>query len=122
MGHGWVIKNPDGAVARCGGPAICSTCMREKAALEAQQKGSTEMGIANSHKDESREVSSRAAQFHAELASLDLHTHGAIVQVLGQLLQHRAQHMQMQGVRDQQMGTQVIAATGMPGMPGMGRA
>lgn len=33
--HGWVTPNPDGSRARCGGPAICSACAREKAAAEA---------------------------------------------------------------------------------------
>jgi hypothetical protein len=32
LGHGWVRPRPDGAKARCGGPAICPTC-----AVEAQQ-------------------------------------------------------------------------------------
>lgn len=30
-GHGWVTPNPDGAKARCGGPAICSACALELA-------------------------------------------------------------------------------------------
>lgn len=34
-GHGWVTPNPDGSRARCGGPAICGACAREKAAAEA---------------------------------------------------------------------------------------
>ena len=29
MGHGHVVKNPDGAVARCGGPALCPECALE---------------------------------------------------------------------------------------------
>jgi hypothetical protein len=29
MGHGWVTPNPNGAKARCGGPALCSECYRE---------------------------------------------------------------------------------------------
>ncbi len=29
MGHGWVIPNPDGSKARCGGPALCPVCARE---------------------------------------------------------------------------------------------
>lgn len=29
MGHGHVIKNPDGSVARCGGPGICAECSQE---------------------------------------------------------------------------------------------
>ncbi|MBN3757209.1 hypothetical protein G3N95_30005 [Paraburkholderia sp. Tr-20389] len=33
-GHGWVTPNADGSVAKCGGPAICRVCAREKAALE----------------------------------------------------------------------------------------
>lgn len=35
IGHGWVTPNPDGSRARCGGPAICGACAREKAAAEA---------------------------------------------------------------------------------------
>lgn len=34
MGHGHVTPNPDGSVARCGGPAMCSVCALEKAQLE----------------------------------------------------------------------------------------
>ena len=30
-GHGHVVPRPDGAKARCGGPALCSACAREKA-------------------------------------------------------------------------------------------
>lgn len=30
-GHGWVTPNPNGVVARCGGPAICSECALEYA-------------------------------------------------------------------------------------------
>jgi hypothetical protein len=32
-GHGHVTPRPDGAKARCGGPALCSVCQRERAAL-----------------------------------------------------------------------------------------
>jgi hypothetical protein len=35
-GHGWVHKRPDGAVARCGGPALCKTCKAELAATSAK--------------------------------------------------------------------------------------
>ena len=34
MGHGHVIKNQNGTVARCGGPAICTECARELASLK----------------------------------------------------------------------------------------
>jgi hypothetical protein len=37
-GHGWVTPNPNGAKARCGGPAICSVCQREQAALADRVK------------------------------------------------------------------------------------
>lgn len=30
VGHGHVVPNADGSVARCGGPAICPTCAREQ--------------------------------------------------------------------------------------------
>ncbi len=30
-GHGHVNKRPDGVLARCGGPGICSVCSKEKA-------------------------------------------------------------------------------------------
>lgn len=29
--HGHVVPRPDGAKARCGGPALCAQCAREKA-------------------------------------------------------------------------------------------
>jgi hypothetical protein len=31
MSHGHVKPNPDGSVARCGGPALCSVCAKEQA-------------------------------------------------------------------------------------------
>jgi hypothetical protein len=35
-GHGHIVPNPNGEVARCGGPAFCVTCAREGLAeLEA---------------------------------------------------------------------------------------
>ena len=37
MGHGWVIPNPTGMKARCGGPALCSECKAELAGLNAKQ-------------------------------------------------------------------------------------
>jgi hypothetical protein len=36
-GHGWVIPNPSGAVARCGGPGLCRQCATERKALEIWQ-------------------------------------------------------------------------------------
>jgi hypothetical protein len=35
LGHGHVIPRPDGVKARCGGPAFCQVCQREKAAQPA---------------------------------------------------------------------------------------
>lgn len=35
MGHGHVTPRPDGYRSRCGGPAICVVCQRERAAFEA---------------------------------------------------------------------------------------
>jgi hypothetical protein len=32
-GHGWITPNPGGAVARCGGPALCKACAAESLAL-----------------------------------------------------------------------------------------
>ncbi len=37
MGHGHVIPNPDGSLARCGGPGICSDCAKELAQLERRR-------------------------------------------------------------------------------------
>jgi hypothetical protein len=42
-GHGWVIPNKDGSVARCGGPGMCGACMRELAAL----RNETRQGLTN---------------------------------------------------------------------------
>lgn len=28
--HGWVTPRPDGLRARCGGPAVCEICRRER--------------------------------------------------------------------------------------------
>lgn len=36
MKHGHVTPNPDGSVARCGGPALCSVCARELANLNRE--------------------------------------------------------------------------------------
>lgn len=33
-GHGHVVPRPDGAKARCGGLALCSTCAKELAAQQ----------------------------------------------------------------------------------------
>ena len=38
-GHGHVIPRPDGAKARCGGPALCSVCAAELAAEMAKPGG-----------------------------------------------------------------------------------
>lgn len=35
-GHGHVVPRPDGVKARCGGPAFCRVCQREKAAPALQ--------------------------------------------------------------------------------------
>jgi hypothetical protein len=35
-GHGWVVPNPDGSKARCGGPALCSACATEQAATKGE--------------------------------------------------------------------------------------
>jgi hypothetical protein len=35
-GHGWVTPLPGGAVAKCGGPAICGECRRELNALPVE--------------------------------------------------------------------------------------
>lgn len=32
-GHGWVTPNANGVKARCGGPALCSTCQAERCAV-----------------------------------------------------------------------------------------
>jgi hypothetical protein len=37
-GHGWVRLRPDGANARCGGPAICTECAKEEAALNGRSE------------------------------------------------------------------------------------
>lgn len=36
MNHGHVTPNPNGARARCGGPAICPRCAAEQAAIDAK--------------------------------------------------------------------------------------
>jgi hypothetical protein len=33
-GHGWVTPLPSGAVARCGGPGMCSHCQLEQTVLD----------------------------------------------------------------------------------------
>lgn len=39
-GHGWVIRNANGTVARCGGPAICRQCAQELTQLQASARRS----------------------------------------------------------------------------------
>jgi len=36
-GHGHVTPRPDGAIAKCGGPAICSVCAAEMAQYDASK-------------------------------------------------------------------------------------
>lgn len=38
QGHGWVIPRKDGVKARCGGPAICSVCKRERELVDGVGK------------------------------------------------------------------------------------
>jgi len=40
--HGWVLPNPDGSKARCGGPHLCRQCQRELAKLCATHSPLTE--------------------------------------------------------------------------------
>lgn len=37
MGHGHVIPNPNGVLARCGGPAICAECAKELGGLSPNE-------------------------------------------------------------------------------------
>lgn len=30
QGHGWVVPNANGTVAKCGGPSLCRTCQEEQ--------------------------------------------------------------------------------------------
>ena len=39
IGHGHVTPNQSGAVARCGGPAICEDCWAELMALPPHDRG-----------------------------------------------------------------------------------
>ena len=36
-GHGWVVPNPDGSKARCGGPALCLDCAKEARLFRAKE-------------------------------------------------------------------------------------
>ncbi len=45
IGHGWVTPRPDGAKAKCGGPAICAVCARELAAQQAEQQAGDEQAL-----------------------------------------------------------------------------
>jgi len=36
-GHGWVVPNPDGSLAKCGGPLVCAECASEKAQYNASR-------------------------------------------------------------------------------------
>lgn len=36
-GHGWVVPNPDGLLAKCGGPSLCAVCAAEKAQYDASR-------------------------------------------------------------------------------------
>ena len=42
--HGHVVSRPDGMKARCGGPAMCETCKRELAELEAARRAGEIIG------------------------------------------------------------------------------
>ena len=54
MAHGWVYPLPNGAKARCGGPAICPECQREAAALGVS---------AHTHAERLRAVARAAADY-----------------------------------------------------------
>lgn len=47
QGHGHVIPRADGALARCGGPAICKVCRREEEALRQRQREAAETAYLN---------------------------------------------------------------------------
>ena len=38
IGHGHVYPRADGALARCGGPALCPECARDKVRFDAEIK------------------------------------------------------------------------------------
>ena len=35
--HGWVFPQPHGCVAKCGGPALCKSCMQELGGIAAAE-------------------------------------------------------------------------------------
>jgi len=43
-GHGWVIPNPDGGKANCGGPMVCRMCHLEYLALQTTSRVSVMEG------------------------------------------------------------------------------
>jgi len=45
-GHGWVYPRPDGMKARCGGPAMCSTCAADATRKTVYEAASERQGAA----------------------------------------------------------------------------
>ena len=44
-GHGHVTSRPDGAKARCGGPALCPACALEEAQLKRRTSGAASVAL-----------------------------------------------------------------------------
>lgn len=51
-GHGWITARPDGYLAKCGGPRICSTCQKEAFTLQTSINAMAAAAAALSQREE----------------------------------------------------------------------
>ncbi len=59
IGHGWVVKKPNGVKCHCGGIAICTHCQLEKEVLRLKKESDSLRNLVHSYQ-------LRAAQIRGE--------------------------------------------------------
>lgn len=64
--HGWVTPLPDGAVARCGGPGLCSHCQLEQALVHLKAAVTTVANVAAAASEDMLRAQGRAERAEHE--------------------------------------------------------